>query len=248
MGIAVDENGVVTFTSQIEQLVDTSTTSNPNKYKLNGLVIHSVFKRLYKRDGGDGNHLIYALKAQKGFSISLKECGKFNPNISTILDCLLEKKSYSIILTMPSSHKVVERFGLKIKRRTSIESILITDIFTKKTFGEVYNDLQKIELTPKNKKTIIDLCRSIEKDVKRNPNKHFSMKNIATKDRKFIQPLKINDTEMNKIQGIKGKSILLVDDLLATGTTLTSAHRILKELNISQDIEGICLLGKVGNS
>ena len=249
LGITVDDNKVVSFTSETEQLVNTSLDANPNYHKLNNsdLIVHSVFKRLYSRQGGDGNPLIYALKGQKGFSITLKECGKFNPNISAILDRLMQKKDYEVILTMPSSHKIVERFAKKINRRASEHCILINNIFTKKTFREVYADLQDLPLTPKYKKDIIALRRSLEKNLHRNPNKVFSMKEVDTKDRMFIRPLKIDSTKIDTIQKIKGKSILLVDDLLASGTTLTSAYNLLIDLEISNEIEGVCLLGKLGN-
>ena len=247
MGILVNDNKVVTFTSETEQLVNTSLDANPNHHKLNDLIVHAVFKRLYSRQGGDGNPLIYALKGQKGFSISIKECGKFNKNISKILDLLIQEKEYEVILTMPSSHKIVERFAKKIARRTSNECILLNNIFTKKTFSEVYADLKSIPLTPKNKKEVIALRRSLEKELHRNPNKIFSMKEVDTKDRMFIRPLKINPTHVDKIVQIKGKSILLVDDLLASGTTLMSANNLLKDLKISDNIEAICLLGKLGN-
>ena len=73
------------------------------------------------------------------------------------------------------------------------------------------------------------------------------MKEVNTKDRMFIHPLKINPERIEILQKIQGKSILLVDDLLASGTTLTSAHNLLKNLEISEEIEAICLLGKLGN-
>ena len=246
MGITVDQNKIVKFTSQTEQLVNTSIDANPNQYKLNDLMVYGIFKRLYSRQGGDGNPLIYALKGQRGYSISLQECGKFNPNLSVILDRLLAQKNYEVILTMPSSHKVVERFATKINRRISANCLLITDIFTKKTFYEVYEDLQRLPLTPKHKKDIIALRRSIERDTQRDPNKIFSMKEVNTKDRMFIhlenKPRTYRNTPKNP-----RKSILLVDDLLASGTTLTSAHNLLKDLEISEEIEAICLLGKLGN-
>ena len=248
MGITVDKNKNVTFTSLTEQLVNTSIDANPNQHKLNNLVVYSVFKRLYSRQRtGDGNPLIYALKGQRGFSISLKECGKFNPNISIILDHLLLQKDYEVILTMPSSHQVVERFAKKINRRISGKCVLLNDIFTKKTISEVYEDLQLLPINSKYKKDIIALSRSIEKDAKRSPNEIFSMKTVETKHRMFIQPLKINPDRIATIQEIRGKSILLVDDLLASGTTLTNANNLLRNLEISERIEAICLLGKLGN-
>lgn len=247
MGITVDQNKIVKFTSRTEQLVNTSIDANPNQYKLNDLVVYGIFKRLYSRQGGDGNPLIYALKGQRGYSISLQECGKFNPNLSVILDRLLAQKNYEVILTMPSSHKVVERFAKKINRINKKKCILINDIFSKKTICEVYSNLQDLPLTPKYKKDIIALRRSLERDLTNNPNKAFSMKEVATKDRMFIRPLKIDPTQIEKITEMKGKSILLVDDLLASGTTLTSAYNLLKEMEISEQIEAICLLGKLGN-
>jgi phosphoribosylpyrophosphate synthetase len=247
LGITVNDNKVVAFTSETEQLVNTSLDTNPNSHKLNNLIVHSVFKRLYSRQGGDGNPLIYALKGQKGFSITLRECAKFNPNTSVILDRLLQYKDYEVIITMPSSHKIVERFAKKIHRKTSNNAVLINNIFTKKTFLEVYQDLQNLPLTPKHKKDIISLRRSLEKDLNRNPNKIFSMKEVDTKDRMFICPLKIDSTQIDTMEQLKGKSILLIDDLLASGTTLTSAYNLLITLGISNKIEAICLLGKLGN-
>jgi hypothetical protein len=247
LGITVDDNKIVTFTPDTEQLVNTSLDANPHYHNLNGLIVHSVFKRLYSRQGGDGNPLIYALKGQKGFSISLKECGKFNPNISVILDRVIQQKDYEVILTMPSSHKIVERFAKKINRKTPDNCILLHNIFKKKTFHEIYADLQHLPLTPQHKKDIISLRRSLEKDLNRNPNKIFSMKEVDTKNRKFICPLKIDPTQIDKIPQLKGKSILLVDDLLASGTTLRSAYNLLKDLEVSEKIEAICLLGKLGN-
>lgn len=95
----------------------------------------------------------------------------------------MHEKDYEVILTMPSSHKVVERFAKKINRINQNHCILINDIFSKKTIREVYSDLQDLPLTPKYKKDIIALRRSLERDLTNNPNKAFSMKEVATKDR-----------------------------------------------------------------
>ena len=73
------------------------------------------------------------------------------------------------------------------------------------------------------------------------------MKEVDTKDRMFIRPLKIDSTKIGTLKKLKGKSILLVDDLLASGTTLTSAYNLLIDLEISNEIEAVCLLGKLGN-
>ena len=57
LGILVNDNKVVTFTSETEQLVNTSLDANPNHHKLNDLIVHSVFKRLYSRQGWESFNL-----------------------------------------------------------------------------------------------------------------------------------------------------------------------------------------------
>ncbi|WP_179997611.1 hypothetical protein [Acinetobacter sp. YH16050] len=82
---------------------------------------------------------------------------------------------------------------------TIILQVLLNNIFSKKTILEVYSDLQDLPLTPKYKKDIIALRRSLERDLTNNPNKAFSMKEVATKDRMFIRPLKIDPTQNEKV-------------------------------------------------
>lgn len=248
MGITVDNNKVVCFDPTSEQLVSTSIAANPSSNRFNGLLVYGVFKRLYNREGdrndSDGNPLIYALKNKSGFSITIKECAKFSPNLSTILDKILANKPYEVIIVMPSSQPVAKRFAIKILRKIGLNVILLTDVFTKKTIEEVYNDLVLLQVGPKDRKDLIALRRELETKVAKEPKTIFSMKEIIKKHRKFIKPLKYNPEFIIELGHLKGKSILLVDDLLASGLTLTSAYELLLEREITEHIEAICLLGK----
>ncbi|CAI3155028.1 phosphoribosyltransferase [Acinetobacter pittii] len=248
MGITVDQNKVVRFDPTSEQLVSTSIHANPISNRMNDLLIYGVFKRLYNRDGdrrdSDGNPLIYALKNKNGFSITMKECARFNPNLSKILDKILLKKSYDIVISMPSSQPVSERFAIKISRKIGGNCPILTNVFTKKTIEEVYNDLLSLQVVAKDRKDLIALRRVIESRVIKEPKTIFSMKEIAKKDRKFIKPLKYNPDYLAEIRELKGKSIVIVDDLLASGSTLISAYELLLEREVTNKIEAICLLGK----
>lgn len=247
MGITVDENKVVCFDPLGEQLVSTSIAANPGSNRINGLLIYGVFKRLYNKEGdrkdSDGNPLIYALKGKSGFSISLKECAKFNPNLSIILDKVLAKKSYEVIIVMPSSQPIAKRFSIKIHRRIGLNGVILTDVFTKKTLEEVYNDLVLLQVKTKDRKDLITLRRELETRVAKEPKTIFSMKEVAKKYRKFIKPLKYKPEFLGELNQLKGKSIVLVDDLLASGSTLVSAYELLLDREITEDIEAICLLG-----
>lgn len=248
MGITVDEHKVVRFDPTSEQLVSTSIAANPSSNRFNGLLIYGAFKRLYNKESdrkdSDGNPLIYALKNKNGFSISIKECARFSQNLSTILDKILANKSYEAIIVMPSSQPVAKRFSIKIHRKIRQDSLIFTDVFTKKTIEEVYNDLVLLQVGAKDRKDLIALRRDLETRVAREPKTIFSMKEIAKKYRKFIKPLKYNPEYIVELSQLKGKSIVLVDDLLASGSTLVSAYELLLDREITENIEAICLLGK----
>lgn len=247
MGITVDKHKVVRFDPTSEQLVSTSIAANPSSNRLNGLLIYGAFKRLYNKEGdrkdSDGNPLIYALKSTSGFSISMKECAKFSANLSIILNKILVKKFYEIIIVMPSSKPIAKRFSIKIQRKLGLDILILTDVFTKKTIEEVYNDLIVLQVKQEDRKDLIALRRALEPKLAREPKTIFSMKEIVKKHRKFIKPLKYNPEFIVELPHLKGKSIVLVDDLLASGSTLVSAYELLLDREITNNIEAICLLG-----
>lgn len=239
MGISVSSTNVVTFDGSREVLVNTSIASNPSSSREGGLLVYSIFKRLLSRErAGDGNPLIYALKAKNGFTITPRECTKFTPNMSVILDKILKSKNIDYIITMPSSHGIAEIVAKRIQRKLPNKPEVITDFFEKKTVQEVYQELSTLEVPPKLKSKLVQLRMKLETSSL----EIFSMKLVDPHLRNYISPLKIKGNFVIENQ----KSILMVDDLLATGATLKCANNLLSSIeDVSYKIEAICLFSKV---
>lgn len=249
MGINIDENKLVTFDEQREQFVNTSMASNPTSVRVNELLVYGIFKRLYARNNSgtpdsDGNPLIYAIKAKKGYFISLKECCLFMPNFYGITQRILERKKYNVVIPMPSSSVVTACVARRIHRLCQANNAAIYyDVFSKKTYGEVYEELRAVTVDHKEKQIIISLRRQIEKFLKSDSNRFFAMKDIDPSARRFIRPLKLNQDPVMLKKMLSGKSIVLVDDLLASGATLKSAEELLAWCDV-KSVEAICLLSK----
>lgn len=233
MGIDVIEKKVF-FSSAHENLVNTCVKRNPTTRKVGQLVVTSVFKRVKdKSREGDGNPLIYALKGKDGFTISLEEILKFSPGFATIVQAAMAGKKYDAIVPMPSSHKISEMLARRVARCLPGRPPLITDILEKKSAGEVLEELQGLDPPEKLKAHFGSLKQALEKVG----GKTFSMKDVNFRLREHISPLKLaphTDTWAS--------SILIVDDLLASGSTLNSAARLLKQGAADRSIEAMCLL------
>lgn len=233
VGIEVSSNKEVSFNNFHHELLDTSTRKNPSIKKLQGLMVYSVFRRKrHKSHTQDGNPLIHALKANQGYHIEKKEIVLFLPDFYRIIDKFLDGNSYNLILPLPSSHRINEYLARRIARKCP-KATIECDFFGKKTVAEVINDLEQVEILSKSLKR--DVKQLLNRLNKAPPSKHFSMKDVHNhKVRKMIQPIKL----IADISNNTGK-VLLVDDLLASGTTLLNAYNLLKNKNINAS--AICL-------
>jgi len=234
VGIDVTDNKEVTFNNSHQNLLDTSTSKNPSIKRRHGLIIQSVFRR--KRHRGhtqDGNPLIHALKGNHAYSINKQEIVKFLPYFYEIIDKALNEKDYNLILPLPSSHRINEYFARRILRKCP-EATIEQGFLEKKTVHDVISDLESLVIPSNNlKKEVRHLLNQLNKAP---AGKHFSMKDVRNhRLRKIIQPIKL----ANNLD-IKANRVLLVDDLLASGTTLLTAYNLLKSKDID-DISAICL-------
>lgn len=185
---------------------------------------------------GDGNPLIYALKSKKGFSITAEEICKFRPSFDAIVDKALQGRQHIVFVPLPSSHRVVNYFTRRVARR-SPNSMILEGLFDKKSAGEVLTDLQHVIFPKRVRRDGLALLRALE----RSKGKTFSMKDVVNSQlRTYINPLKL----VGQI-GPLDSNIVIVDDLMSTGTTFDSAYALLKDAGFIGGIEGLSLLSKV---
>ena len=239
MGIDVQEKNVC-FNNTHQDLINTDIATNPTFVVKHGLFVYSVFRRVRHRSlSGDGNPLIYALKRKSGYLISKNEILKFMPAFYAILGKL--SKGYPnvgiSIVPMPSNHSISFYLARRIQRQIP-GAILIPNLLQKKTCGQVYTELCLITPPATQKSEFNRLLAFLSKRT----NEEFSLKDVDVKLRHFTQPLQLNQ----QVQ-IPNTLILLVDDLMASGTTLLCARNLLAAAATIEHgwVSSICLLSTI---
>lgn len=238
MGIEVN-NKEISYTDLHQELVNTSIKTNPTLNKSHNFPIYSIFKRMRSKESiGDGNPLIYALKRKHGFKINRKEIKNFFQNLDIIINKILTGKNYDLIIVIPSQHRIGSFLVKRIHKKFEIQNY--KDFFQKATIEEVLYALDLSKVPSKDKREV-KRVKSILK--KKDVTEIFVMKEVQNKIRKYFNPLKYNTQYSGKITD--NLKILLIDDLLSTGATLKNAHDIMKDLNNTCKIEGLCLLSEL---
>lgn len=209
----------------------TCPTKNPKVSSLGQVSVDSIYRRTKTGDyQRDGNPFIYALKRINGFRISNKELYKFKSSFYTILASSLSGHKIDFILPMPSSHPIANYLANRISRLTG--ATVINDYFLKQTTSGILNNFNHNHVEDKHKSEVLKQLASYQKLP---ANSQISLKKIPNKIRFYFPPLVLNPKYIaHTVTG----SVLLVDDLLSTGTTLVSA----KSLINSDNVKGICLL------
>lgn len=245
LGIDISINKAVSFNPNHDHRVITAIDKNP-KISMIGtyprITVFSIYQRTKLGDRNrDGNPLMYALKEISGYRIDLKELFKFKPSFIAILNTIkmsIHNTDISFVV-MPSSSHVSQHFGRKVAR--SFHLAPHNNCFIKRTVKEVLVHFEHTEnnIKPQHnkalKRTLSDLQSLPEHTL-------FTMKKIPNKLRRYFSPWKLNPI-FNFIE-IKGKNIILIDDLLSTGTTLVSAAKELSQIGLTCKT-AICLLSNL---
>jgi len=240
LGIDVYGNAV-TVNFDHERLVDTGLSNKPTVNQLDDTSVYSIFRRKkHKRRphiaAGDGNPFIYALKSMHDITIAKNEIVRLIPNFNTIIQATTELANPEVIIPMPSAHIIADVVAKRVQKE-SLTSSLVNGLFRKATFGEAIAnvDLNAIDSKHINKLNVELGTLKKFKDME----EPFSLKHIKNHYRPAFNPLIIN--ELPEFFGSVNR-ITLVDDLLATGTTLRGAIKLLRAELPNVEINSICLL------
>ncbi|MDQ2045100.1 phosphoribosyltransferase [Pseudoalteromonas sp. 20-92] len=234
MGIDICRAHKVSLNETHEQRLVTSIERNPVESLKENLLVKCVYRRTkygdYQRDG---NPFIYALKRKSPYSITNSELFRFRPSFKEILFKMCQDIDVDFVLGVPSSHQIVSHFGNRVARQ--IRAVYIDDYFSKQTVGDVLSTFSLTSVNDKHKKAVKKVLSTYKK---LDANEEVSLKKIENKIRHYFEPVKINPSYSGvNIDG----NILIVDDLLSTGTTLLSSARILSSRGINI-AGGFCLL------
>jgi len=235
MGLTLHGNKVLVDHSH-NRLLNTSIEGNPTVCKIAGLTVFSIFKRekasrQIKQHGGDNCHLLYALKGKDQLETTRGSIKSLLPAFNQILQKI--PQDYDLVVPMPSKYWISTIVAKRLARRSRIK--VTTDIFQKITIDQARETLENLDLPSQEK-------RKIDFRLKNQGNSggSFSLKEIPTKYRQFFCPLILCNRPQANL-----KKVLLVDDLLSTGTTLNSAKTLLQPICIDTEIDAVCLFSQV---
>lgn len=238
VGIEVEAK-VVSYTDKHQFLVDTSKEKNPFVQLVAGTEVISVFRRrAASSHKGDGNPLIYALKGMFKFQISAEQIVRFMPNLRFILGRMMAHRTYDLIIALPSSHPIAKGLTLRVGRfRPAIP--ISYGFFAKCSNSEVAEALRNLisdgQIPKNNRGDITSLIHTLSLS----PDAPFKLKEVDNHLRCFTFPFKINEN-----LNVRGLSVLVVDDLLSSGTSIRTASRLLIASGADR-VSALCLLSSL---
>lgn len=255
-GIDIYKGRTICVNNSHQNYVDTNDYSDPYLFTDNqrGYRTISIFQRKSTIDRIDSNPLLNALKQRKGweFKDAKEDLHKLLKNFVSAAKLL---PKYDTIIMTPSHNKLNETvFGYLI--RLIPHEFYIKDFFQKMTANEVYNCMIDDEYIDKNfgemaKKVYADIDDAfIEMD--KNNDGIFSYKYLqkAKYREAIIQSMKINKyphCELNYAENINGKDVLVFDDTITTGKTISDSGKAIKEMFNPKSITYITLFSAIAN-
>ena len=237
MGIDVSPAKVVTFNPQHQQRVITDPVRKPPVQSFGKLEVVSIFaRRRVRHDSHDGNPLIYALKGKFGYTMPYRSFRDIYDCVSLILPQSLEGIEFDVIVSLPSSSKVAAIFAKRASRcggRCPIVSCL-----DKATFGEVLKSAPPPEDVERRFRAAYKSQHHVLQ--KENPAHIFQMKHVKLPFRPYFTPVIAN----HHGNEIKGHRVLLVDDILGSGTSIAQAAVAISPYQ-PLSVVGLTLMGQL---
>lgn len=248
MGFVVDENNkLVIVDHSHHHFCITTAIGNPAVSILeNGLKVTSIFTRTKSRKGkngqkplGDNNPMLYALKGLQQLKTTKQSVKDLVLNYRQILPKFIDNGFvWDWLVPLPSSSHLTALFAKKIAKHSGI-GVCHHHLIMKNSAQHVLNNLQYLKIKSSERS-------ALREDIKRfihfnSPHSPFQIKSITRiKLRKYINPFTLINRPDNLFIP---QNILLVDDMVTTGTSLISASELLKQSYPSANIEALTLFG-----
>lgn len=250
-GININPNDkTVSLTDEHDKGVDFSLVNNPVYDKYGKYDVISIFKRnkLYDLNDTqrDGNPFLYALKGKYGwkFNISNEEITKYIRRFLEI--CHKIKSEYDTIVMTPSSTDLNKKF-MKVISKQVKSSKVINEFFVKLTKEEIVDDdlIDKEAIMKDYPDSYNAVLAEINRSFRRMKGEHFEAKVMDKKYLKYIKYIGEENNAEDLRQYIDGKDILLLDDTISSGETISQCINGITSNFTPKSVTIITLLSKL---
>lgn len=220
MGIDVNDAKSVTFNPAHQQRVVTDPDTALSFAQFGDLQVVSLFRRKRSNhDDNDGNPLIYALKRKQGYSMPLADLRQLVKAAQLIIPQALGGAQYDIVVPLPSSSNVAHvlakrasRFGGACPLLPCLEKARVAQVLHAAPHPD--------EVRKRNRRFYTSqLARFGEAPG----DEVIEMKKVPLAVRGYFTPIAANDL----VSGWEGRHVLLVDDIVGSGTSLLAAKAAL---------------------
>jgi hypothetical protein len=246
LGLVVQGN-VVHVDHDNKEWLKTTPHGNPTTEVVEGLTVYCLFKRLLasrksrrkhrNKIPGDNCPIIYALKGKDNLTTNISSIKKLRESYGEIVNVFqsIEPNGYDLVISMPSSHNISRIIGKRLSNTFTAQHSF--NFLRKLTIEEAFAVLDKADISVEEHKT---LSHRLRKQLsEKGFHGDFSLKGIPVQFRSEFPPLSLHITPNINFDP---QRILLVDDLLATGTTLKTAHDLVQSCFPYAEIHGASLI------
>ena len=258
-GIDLKQDGdkrTVSVTNNHQNYVDTNDYKNPKLFdgECRGYRTISIFQRKTTEDGFDANPLLYALKGLKGWELGDKKKDLMILLKNFVSASKLLPKYDTIIMTASSNklNHIVFNYLLRLVHH----DYAFEEFFEKLSADEVYEsfiDDEYIKNNFKNPKSVYKVIDDAFKMMHVENKGVFSYKYIyrSAYREAIIKSLKIKDypsCQLNYAEAINGKDILVFDDTITTGKTISDSAEAIKEMFVPKSLTFITLFSALNKN
>ena len=232
-GVDIDlSTKTVKLTDKHEKGVNTSIQDNPT---ITDRAI-SVFKRNKNSEGSsDGNPLVHALKNRNNWNISNEDREEIMNRVSKILKKV--EYDFDVVILAPSSSGFLKEFSDIVHETFRVP--IFDSCFSKRTTSEIYDTMDWTIFTEEERTRIQTSFKQM--------GEYFESKKFP-KDTALIQKMENSIVKLDPyLSGVEinNKKILILDDILSSGMTLSHCAKILKESYFPESVFNLVLFGEL---
>lgn len=229
-GIEINlKSRTVKLTDENEDFVDTSIDNNPTTSS----TAISIFKR--KKSESDGNPLVYALKVQKGWTISDEDKEELFRRANKILDKI--QLDIDLVIIPPSSSELNQVLGEMVAEKFKAETL--NYCLMKRTKEEVLDDVDWSLFSDKETEQLSDAFSrmGVYFEAKKFPKEDSLKERFEAGIFKFNPECKGKD--------VLKKNVLVVDDILSSGLTLSMCAKVIEEQFFPKSVHNLVMFSGV---